>query len=101
VSFIQIVGVVIGGLLVLVGLVSGFRSVAAPSDVGSGRDRFLLAVHDAAKAGFWLALGAAFLGLSILEPARDYRWLVIIPIGMAGLRLVAALLLARGPSAED
>jgi hypothetical protein len=101
VSFVQIAGVVIGGLLILVGLVSGFRSTASPGDVGSGRDRFLLALHDAAKAGFWLALGAAFLGLSILEPARDYRWLVLIPIGMAGLRLVAAMLLARGPSAED
>ena len=100
-SFVQIAGVVIGGLLILAGLVSGFRSVAAPGDVESGRDRFLLALHDAAKAGFWLALGAAFLGLSILEPARDYRWLVIIPIGMAGLRLIAAMLLARGPSAED
>jgi hypothetical protein len=95
VSFFQIAGVVVGGVLILVGLVSGFRSVAAPSDMSSARDRFLLALHDAAKAGFWLALGAAFLGLSILEPARDYRWLVVIPIGMAGLRLVAAMLLAR------
>jgi hypothetical protein len=101
VSFVQIAGVVIGGLLVLVGLVSGFRSVAAPADMPSSRDRFLLALHDAAKAGFWLALGAAFLGLSILEPARAYRWLVIIPIGMAGLRLVAAMLLASGHSPED
>jgi hypothetical protein len=96
VTFIQIAGVVIGGVLIVVGFVSGFRSVAAPTDAGSGRDRFLIAVHDAAKAGFWLALGVAFLGLSVLEPAQEYRWLVIIPIGMAGLRLVAALLLARG-----
>jgi hypothetical protein len=94
---IQIVGVVIGGLLVLVGMISGFRSVAAPSDLGSGRDRFLLALHDASKAGFWLALGAAFVGLSVLEPAEDYRWLGVIPIGMAGLRLLAAALLSRGP----
>jgi hypothetical protein len=96
VTFGQIVGLVIGGLLVVVGLVSGVRSVAAPSGMESGRDRFLLALHDAAKAGFWLALGAAFLGLSVLEPAAEYRWLVVIPIGMAGLRLVAATLLARG-----
>lgn len=92
----QIAGLVIGGLLVAVGLVSGIRSVTTASGGESGRDRFLLALHDAAKAGFWLALGAAFLGLSVLEPAGDYRWLVIIPIGMAGLRLVAATLLARG-----
>jgi hypothetical protein len=68
----------------------------APTGAESGRDRFLLALHDAAKAGFWLALGAAFLGLSFLEPAGEYRWLVVIPIGMAGLRLIAATLLARG-----
>ena len=95
-TFGQIAGLVIGGLLFVVGLVSGIRSVAASPGMESGRDRFLLALHDAAKAGFWLALGAAFLGLSILEPASEYRWLVVIPIGMAGLRLVAATLLARG-----
>ena len=92
----QILGLTIGGLLVVVGLVSGIRSVATPAAAESGRDRFLLALHDAAKAGFWLALGAAFLGLSLLEPAGEYRWLVVIPIGMAGLRLMAATLLARG-----
>jgi hypothetical protein len=92
----QVAGLVIGGLLVVVGLVSGVRSVVAPTGAESGRDRFLLALHDAAKAGFWLALGAAFLGLSFLEPAGEYRWLVVIPIGMAGLRLIAATLLARG-----
>jgi hypothetical protein len=91
----QIVGLVIGGLLALIGLGSGLRSLAAPTEAVSGRDRFLLAVHDAAKAGFWLGLGAAFVGLSVLEPARDYRWLVMIPIGMAGLRLLAATFLAR------
>ena len=95
-TFGQIAGLVIGGLLVAVGLVSGFRSVASPAGMESGRDRFLVALHDAAKAGFWLALGAVFLGLSILEPAFEYRWLVLIPIGMASLRLIAATLLARG-----
>jgi hypothetical protein len=92
----QIVGLVVGGLLVVVGLVVGVRSVATPTGMDSGRDRFLLALHDAAKAGFWLGLGVAFLGLSVLEPAGEYRWLVVIPIGMAGLRLIAATLLARG-----
>jgi hypothetical protein len=92
----QIIGLAIGGLLVLVGLVSGIRAVSSPGPADSGRDRFLVALHDAAKAGFWLALGAAFVGLSVLEPAAEYRWLVTIPIGMAGLRLVAATLLARG-----
>jgi hypothetical protein len=93
----QIVGLVIGGLLAVIGLASGIRSVAAPTEADSARDRFLVALHDAAKAGFWLGLGAAFVGLSVLEPAAEYRWLVIIPIGMAGLRLVAATLLARQP----
>jgi len=99
VTFIQIVGLAIGGVLVVVGLVSGIRSAAAPVEAGSGRDRFLVALHDAARAGFWLGLGTAFFGLSVLEPARDYRWLVMLPIGMAALRLVAGMLLARG--AED
>jgi hypothetical protein len=91
----QIIGLVVGGLLALIGLGSGLRSLTTPAEIRSGRDRFLLALHDASKAGFWLGLGAAFIGLSVLEPAAEYRWLVIIPIAMAGLRLLAATLLAR------
>jgi hypothetical protein len=91
----QIIGLVIGGLLALIGLGSGLRSLTTTTEIRSGRDRFLLALHDASMAGFWLGLGAAFIGLSVLEPAAEYRWLVIIPIAMAGLRLLAATLLAR------
>ena len=52
-------------------------------------------MHEAARAGFWFALAAVFVALSLLEDAYRFRWLVMLPIGMAGLRLVAAAMLSR------
>ncbi|HYH28621.1 MAG TPA: hypothetical protein VEA19_07600, partial [Actinomycetota bacterium] len=58
-------------------------------------DRALLALHEAAKAGFWLSLGAFFVGAAILDDAEGLRWFLLVPISMAGLRLVAATFLSR------
>lgn len=55
----------------------------------------MIALHEAAKAGFWLALGTFFLGYATVAEPQQFRWFVMIPISMAGLRLVAATLLAR------
>ncbi len=55
----------------------------------------LIAVHDAAKAGFWLSLGGFFLGYGVSAEPQAFRWFAMVPVGMAGLRLITATLLAR------
>jgi hypothetical protein len=91
-----ILEMVAAGVFLLVGLLSAIGSLRSPTAVGeSGRDRFLIALHDAAKAGFWLALGGFFLGFGLLDEPQGFRWFALVPVGMAGLRLVAAALLAR------
>lgn len=84
-----------GGLLLLVGVRSAVSSIRDVAPDEPGRVRALIALHEAAKAGFWLALGAFFLGYATVKEPQDFRWFVMIPIAMAGLRLVAATLLAR------
>lgn len=82
--------------LLLIGLYSAWRSLAEPILVENGRSRFLVAVHEAAKAGFWLAFGGFFLVYGFLDEPQDFRWFALVPVGMAGLRLASAALLARG-----
>lgn len=62
----------------------------------SGTDRLLIAVHDAARAGFWLGLAGLFAGFALLDDPYEFRWFALIPIGMAGLRLLATVGLGRG-----
>lgn len=79
------------------GMVSAFRSLSRPAAAAEdGRARFLIAVHDAAKALFWFALGGFFLAYGLAPDAPGVRWVALVPIGMAALRLLTAAALARG-----
>jgi hypothetical protein len=82
--------------LMLVGLWSAWRSLARPIPGEDARAGFLIALHEAAKAGFWLTLGGFFLLYGVLEEPQPFRWFALVPVAMAGLRLAAAALLARG-----
>ena len=79
----------------LFGIASAARSLAEASGAGDPRSRFLIAVHDTAKAGFWLAFAAAFLAFALLEEAWTGRLLVVLGVALAGIRLLMAALLAR------
>lgn len=89
-----VIEIVLGALFVLIGLRSGFASLREPTPAASPGDRFLLALHDAAKAGFWLALGGFFIGYPLVDDLT-FRWFALTPLGMAGIRLIAAYFLSR------
>jgi hypothetical protein len=88
-----ILELVAAAVLILIGLWVAYWSLKEPMEVGSGKERFLVAVHEASRAGFWLALGAWFLGLALIEEPQIWRWFILVPIGMAALRLAAATFL--------
>jgi hypothetical protein len=90
-----ILELVLAGLFLVLGMVSGFNSLRDVEPVEEVRIRFLIALHDTAKAGFWLSLGGYFLGLALIGDASTFRWFVLMPILMAGLRLATAAFLAR------
>ncbi len=77
------------------GIATAARSLREPVGADTVRDRVLLATHEAAKAGFWFALGVLFAGVGLLADPYSYRWFVMLPIGMAALRLATAALLWR------
>lgn len=82
--------------LLLIGIGSAVRSLAEPFPADTGRSRLLAAIHDAAKAGFWLTLGGFFLIYGLVEEPFAWRWFALVPLAMAGLRLFTAMILARG-----
>lgn len=93
---VSIVELVVASVFVLIGIRSSINSLRSTDAEPSGRVRALLALHDAAKAGFWFGLGGFFLGFALLDEPQGFRWFAMVPIGMAGLRLAAAALLGRG-----
>lgn len=86
---------VVGGVLILFGLVSAARSLASPATEEERRIRLLIAVHDAAKAMFWVSLGGFFVLYAAAEEQDIVRWLALVPIGMAAIRLLTAFVLSR------
>jgi hypothetical protein len=88
-----IVELVAAAVLILVGLWVAYYSLKEPMEVRSAKERFLVAVHEASKAGYWLALGAWFLGLALLEEPQTWRWFILVPIGMASLWLATRVFL--------
>lgn len=88
------VEVALGSVLVLVGLRAAALAFGRVQGERGGT-RVWVALHETARAGFWLSLGAFFIGYALLPDLDDFRWFVLLPIALAGLRLVAATLLGR------
>jgi hypothetical protein len=86
---------ILAGLLFLFGVVSAARSLLEPVTDDQAGTRLLIAIHQAAKALFWFSLGGFFLAYRLTDGAPEVRWLVLVPVGMAGLRLLAASRLSR------
>jgi hypothetical protein len=86
---------VVGGLLMVFGLVSAVRSLVSPATADERRIRLLIAIHDAAKAMFWISLGGFFVLYAAAEEQDVVRWLALVPIGMAAIRLLSASVLSR------
>ncbi len=86
---------VVAGLLFTFGVVSAVRSISQPPVEGPRGDRILIAVHDAAKAMFWLSLAGFFLAYGLADGAPEVRWLALLPILMAVVRLLAVSRLSR------
>lgn len=85
----------LAGVLFLIGAVSAGRSIAEPITDERGRPRFLIAVHEAAKALFWFGFGGFFLAYGLSNGAPEVRWLALVPIAMGAIRMVAASVLSR------
>ena len=86
---------IVAGFLFLFGTVSAVRSLREPPSEERGGTRVLIAIHDASKAMFWLSLGGFFLAYGLTDRAPEVRYLALIPILMAVIRLLTASRLSQ------
>ena len=86
---------ILAGVLFLLGLNSAVRSLGEPPAEERGGTRLLIAIHDASRAVFWLSLGGFFLAFGLSDRAPEVRWLVLLPVLMAVIRVLTAIRLAR------
>ncbi len=86
---------ILAGLMFLFGAVSAVRSLGQPPAEERGGTRLLIAIHDASRAVFWLSLGGFFLAFGLTDRAPEVRWLVLLPVLMAVVRVLTAIRLAR------
>ena len=91
----RIVGLALAALLFLAGVRSAVRSLAEPVPTDDGGSRLLIAVHDASRALFWFSLAGFFVAFEVASEPWNVRWLILVPIAMAVVRLLTASALAR------
>ena len=85
----------LAAVFAVLGIVAAWRSLAQGWVEDQMGARILFAVHDASRALFWFGLAAFFLAYGAVAEPQGVRWMALIPIAMAALRLVAAAFLAR------
>ena len=82
-----------------VSFILGVRAVLTPVRFEGGplpgQDRMLVALYEASRAGFWFALAGLFVGFAMVEDPRAFSILAVVPVILAGLRMLAAVRLAR------
>lgn len=86
----------LAGLAFVLGVRAAFTPVRFEEGAPSARDRLMIALYEAARAGFWFALAGLFLGFALLEDTSSFRVLAIVPVILAGVRMLAAVRLSRG-----
>jgi len=82
-----------------VAFVLGVRAVLTPVRFEEGplpgRDRMLVALYEASRAAFWFSLAGLFAGFALVEDPDSFRVFAVVPILLAGMRMLAAARLAR------
>jgi hypothetical protein len=94
----RIGALVVAVLLLILGLRSFSKSLSVRFEAETLRDHFLYSLHVTARICVWFALAGAFVGFGILDEPERFRWYVFVPLGLAGLQVLAAIALWRSPS---
>jgi len=92
--------IVIGSLLALLGLRSLVKWLRMEFLAESWREQVLYALHVSARVGLWFAFAGFFFGLALVEDPARFGWYLVVPIGLAGVQLVTAVVLGQGMSSD-
>jgi hypothetical protein len=90
--------IVIGSLLALLGFRSLVKWLRTEFVAESWREQVLFALHVSARVGLWFGFAGFFFGLALVDDPGRFGWYLLVPIGLAGVQLVTAVVLGQGMS---
>ena len=87
-----VVELLLAALFGMLGVRSAVASLRMTEPEDSPSTRLLVALHGAAGAGAWFALSGAFIGAALVAKAYapSFRWLGVVAIALAGVRMLVA-----------
>jgi hypothetical protein len=92
---------VVAGLFGVGGLLSLRRWLVAEFHAASVWEQLVYALHTTARVGMWFAFAGFFVGYSLVPSPGDIRWYLLVPLGLAAVQLLTAVLLWRSSSAPS
>jgi hypothetical protein len=88
---------VIAGILGVLGLRSLVHWLRSEFEANTLSEHALFALHVTARVATWFMLAGAFVGYAVLAEPQRFRWYVVVIFVLAGVQLVTAFSLGRGP----
>ena len=97
------VELVVAGLLALGGLRSVWVWLRRPFEGTDAADHALYALYLTGRIGLWFAFAGFFLiyasiqtrGRAAFDDVAEFRWYLVVPLGLAALQLLAGWFLGR------
>jgi hypothetical protein len=95
---LRVVELVVAGLLLVGAIRSAVRWMGVEYAATGTGDRVLFAIHAGARVGLWVAFAGFFVGYALVDEPQEFKWFFLVPIALAGVRLLTGMLLSRPPS---
>jgi hypothetical protein len=91
----------VAGLFAVGGVLSLRRWFRAVFRAASFGEQLLYTLHTTARVGMWFAFAGFFVGYALVAGPSDIRWYLLVPLGLAAVQLLTAVLLWRSPAAPS
>jgi hypothetical protein len=89
----------VAGLFGVAGLLSLRKWLGAEFRAASLGEQLLYTLHTTARVGMWFAFAGFFVGYALVANPTDIRWYLLVPLGLAGVQLLTAVILWLSPPA--
>jgi hypothetical protein len=92
---LDVASLVVAALLVALGILSLVRWLRRGFQPSGPGEAVLYAVHVTARVGMWFAFAGLFAGYALVDDPPAFRWYVMVPLALAAIQFVTAVLLAQ------
>ena len=98
---LALVELVAAGVFVALGIRSLLRWLRSGYRPEGPGERVLYALHVTARVGMWFAFAGFFAGYALVDEPQSFRAYVLVPLALAAIQLLTAVLLGLGGSEDS